>query len=61
MNTFKKLGGSNVFIIAICVIIIVVAEYLFLTGAELHGIFIGLWVPTILGLVIVLKQAKNES
>lgn len=60
MDIFKKLGATNVFIILICVIIIAVAEYLFLTGDELHGIFIGLWVPTILGIVILLKLSKNE-
>ena len=60
MDIFKKLGATNVFIILICIIIIAVAEYLFLTGDELHGIFIGLWVPTILGIVILLKLSKNE-
>jgi len=37
----------------------VVAEYMFLNGDELHAIFIGLWVPTILGLVIFIKQIIN--
>ena len=60
MVFFKKLGISNILIIIVCAIIIVFAEYLFLTGDELHGIFIGLWVPTILGLVILLKLVKNE-
>lgn len=60
MVFLKKLGISNILIIIVCAIIIVFAEYLFLTGDELHGIFIGLWVPTILGLVILLKLVKNE-
>lgn len=60
MVFLKKLGISNLLIILVCAIIIVFAEYLFLTGDQLHGIFIGLWVPTILGLVILLKLVKNE-
>jgi hypothetical protein len=40
--------------------IILISEYLFLTGDELHGIFIGLWAPTLLGLSIYLKLIRNE-
>ncbi|WP_321254789.1 hypothetical protein [Psychroserpens sp.] len=46
--------------LALTALIIVVAEYLFLRGDELHGIFIGLWAPTLLGIVIFIKQIKNE-
>ena len=42
--------------LAICAVIIVVAEYLFLRGDQLHAIFIGLWAPTLLGIVIFIKQ-----
>jgi hypothetical protein len=59
MNFTKKTGALNLFILALCALIIVVAEYMFLTGDELHAIFIGLWVPTILGLVIFIKQIIN--
>lgn len=60
MNIIKKLGISNFLILALCVLIIIVSEYLFLTGDELHGIFIGIWAPTLLGFVIYLKIIGNE-
>ncbi|MEP5255090.1 MULTISPECIES: hypothetical protein [Winogradskyella] len=59
MNFTKKIGPLNLFMLALCLLIIVVAEYLFLRGDELHAIFIGLWAPTILGLVIFIKQIFN--
>jgi len=59
MNFFKKLGAANVIILALCALIIIVAEYLFLTGDRLHGIFVGLWAPTLLGVIIYLKMINN--
>jgi uncharacterized membrane protein YvlD (DUF360 family) len=59
MNFIKKVGPSNMFMLALCALIIVVAEYLFLHGHQLHGIFIGLWAPTLLGIVIFIKQINN--
>ena len=59
MNIFKKIGPSNAFMLLLCALIIIVAEYLFLTGEELHAIFIGLWAPTLLGIVIFIKQITN--
>lgn len=56
MNFIKKLGALNLFMLALCALIIVVAEYLFLRGDELDAIFIGLWAPTLLGVVIFIKQ-----
>jgi len=56
----KNLGISNVLMLGLCVVIILVSEYLFLTGDEMHGIFIGLWAPTLLGVMIYLKIVKNE-
>jgi hypothetical protein len=60
MNLMKKLGITNSLMLLLCVIIIIVAEYLFLTGEKLHGIFLGLWAPTLLGLMIFVKIIKNE-
>lgn len=59
MDFIKKLGFPNLFILALCLLIIGVAEYLFLNGDQLHAIFIGLWAPTLLGIVIFIKQIKN--
>ncbi|MBC3847731.1 hypothetical protein H8K90_15140 [Winogradskyella echinorum] len=59
MNFLKTIGTLNLFMLAICAIIIIVAEYLFLRGDQLHAIFIGLWAPTLLGIVIFIKQIYN--
>jgi hypothetical protein len=60
MNFIKKIGLSNFLILSLCASIILLAEYLFLTGEKLHGIFIGLWAPTLLGVIIYLKLIKYE-
>lgn len=52
---------ANFFMLLLCLIIIVVAEYLFLTGDKLHGIFVGLWAPTLLGVMIYLKLIEHGS
>jgi len=61
MNYFKKLGTANLLMLLLCVVIIIVAEYLFLTGDQLHGIFVGLWAPTLLGVMIYLKLVDHGS
>ena len=57
----KKLGLVNILMLLLCLVIIIIAEYLFLTGDKLHGIFLGLWAPTLLGLMIFIKLVKNGS
>lgn len=59
MNYFKKLGLANFLMLLLCVVIIGVAEYLFLSGHEMHGLFIGLWAPTLLGVMIFLKLINH--
>ncbi|MHA7829990.1 MAG: hypothetical protein ACX93O_02740 [Flagellimonas sp.] len=61
MNYFKKLGTPNLLMLLLCAMIIVVAEYLFLTGNPEHGLFVGLWAPTLLGVMIYLKLVDNDS
>jgi hypothetical protein len=60
MNIIKKIGFTNLIMLVMCVLIIVLSEYLFLTGDKLHGIFIGIWAPTLLGVMIYLKLIKHE-
>jgi len=60
MNFIKKIGLSNLLMLLLCASIILLSEYLFLTGEKLHGIFIGLWAPTLLGVIIYLKLIKYE-
>jgi len=61
MDYFKKLGSSNLLMLLLCAVIILVAEYLFLTGDWKHGIFVGLWAPTLLGVMIYLKLIENDG
>jgi len=56
----KNLGAANILMLLLCLVIIIIAEYLFLTGDKLHGIFIGLWAPTLLGVMIYLKLITDE-
>jgi len=58
-NFIKKAGLPNLFMLLLCVAIIFVAEYLFTSGDQLHGIFVGLWAPTLLGFMIYLKLIKD--
>jgi len=61
MNLLKKLKPANFIMLLLCLVIIIVAEYLFLTGDKLHGIFVGLWAPTLLGIMIYLKLVEHGS
>ncbi len=48
----KKFNISEILILVVCVVCIFVSEYINLVqGNALKAIFIGLWPPTILGLV----------
>lgn len=59
MKFIKNIGVPNLLMLLLCVAIIFLAEYLFLTGDQLHGIFLGLWAPTLLGFMIYIKLLKN--
>lgn len=61
MNFIKKLGTADLLMLVLCAAIIIVAEYLFLSGEKLHGIFIGLWAPMLIGIVIFFKLVKHGS
>lgn len=61
MNFFKKLGTANLLMLLLCAVIILVAEYLFLSGDQMHGMFVGLWAPTLLGVMIYLKLVDDGS
>ncbi len=60
MSFFQKMKTGNLLMLVLCILIILVAEYLFLTGHQLHGIFLGLWAPTLLGVMIYLKLVSHE-
>ena len=59
MKFLKKLGLTNILLLA-CVQSYCVSEYLFMTGEELHGIFVGIWAPMLLGLMIFFKLFRLD-
>lgn len=59
MKFIKKMGIGYFLMLLLCVIIIIVAEYLFLHGNETQGLFIGLWAPMLIGLMIFFKLVEN--
>jgi K+ transporter len=60
MKLFRKLGLTNTLLLVLCASIIAVAEYLFFSGSELHGIFVGLWAPMLIGLMIFFKLIRLD-
>jgi len=61
MKFIKKMKLANFIMLLLCLVIVIVAEYLFLIGDKLHGIFVGLWAPTLLGVMIYLKLIEHGS
>ncbi|AOR25268.1 MAG: hypothetical protein O3C41_06440 [Bacteroidetes bacterium] len=55
MKFVKLLGITNALLLLLCVLIIIVSEYLFFSGDQLHGIFVGIWAPMLVGLMIFFK------
>ena len=57
MKNFKV---SEILIVVVCVVIIFVSEYIFLVQNDpMKAIFIGLWPPTILGLVNFINSKRK--
>jgi len=59
MKYLKRLGVFNISILFLLLLVIIFAEYLFLSGDRLHGIFVGLWAPVITGLLIFFNIISN--
>lgn len=55
MKFVKLLGITNALLLLLCVLIIIVSEYLFFSGDQLHGIFVGILAPMLVGLMIFFK------
>jgi len=56
----KKFSVSEIIIVVICVFCIFFSEYIYLVQKNpLKAIFIGLWPPTILGLLNFINNKKN--
>jgi hypothetical protein len=58
---FKKFKVSELLIVAMTIIIIFVSEYYYVILKDAQrAIFIGLWPPTIMGLLIFFNIKKNQ-
>jgi len=58
MKNFKT---SELLIIGMCIAIIFVSEYYYLVQNDVHkAIFIGLWPPTILGLLNYINSKQSK-
>jgi hypothetical protein len=57
---FKKFKASELLIIAMVIILIFISEYYYVILKDLNrAIFIGLWPPTIMGLLIFFNMKKQ--
>ena len=54
----ERVGVMNCIMLLVVVSIIIVSEYLFLSGEKMDAIFIAFWAPTILGFMNYLKYKK---
>jgi len=57
-NFVESVGAMNVILLLVVLSIIIVSEYIFLTGDKLDAIFIAFWAPTILGFMNYFKYRK---
>jgi len=57
-NFVERIGAINVLLLLVVLSIIVVSEYMFLSGNKLEAIFVAFWAPTILGFMNYLKYRK---
>ncbi len=58
---FKKFKASELLILAMVIILIFVSEYYYVILKNPNrAIFIGLWPPTIMGLLIFFNMKKNQ-
>lgn len=54
----KSLGPVGIIGLSTTLLIIIVAEVLFFSGNEMKALFVGLWAPTLLGILNYIKLTK---
>ena len=60
-NMFKKFKTSEILILVITIFVIFVSEYYYMVEGNVNkAIFIGLWPPTILGLLNYINSKINK-
>ena len=57
----KKFSISDIIMLLAALLSLVFSEVLWFKGEKEAGIFIGLWVPSILGFAILLKLINNQK
>jgi len=58
---FKKFKASELLIVAMVIVLIFVSEYYYVILKDTNkAIFIGLWPPTILGLLVFFNTKKDN-
>jgi hypothetical protein len=58
---FKQFTVGDLLMLASALLSLIFSEFLWFKGEKEAGIFIGLWVPSILGFAILLKLIKNQK
>ena len=57
----KNLGRVEIIMLLLAFLSLIVSEVMWFTGEREGALFIGLWVPSILGFAIYLKLLKIEK
>ena len=57
-NFIEREGAMNCIMLLVVFSIIVLSEYMFISGKKLDAIFVAFWAPTILGFMNYLKYKK---
>ncbi len=58
---FKKFSSADLLMLAAAFFSLIFSELLWFRGEKEAAIFIGLWVPSILGFAILLKLIQNQK
>lgn len=57
----KKFSPSDFLMLAAAFLSLIFSEFLWFNGEKESAIFVGLWVPSILGFTILLKLINNQK
>lgn len=57
----KKFTISDILMLAAAFLSLIFSETLWFIGEKQAGIFIGIWVPSILGFAVLLKLINNQK
>jgi hypothetical protein len=57
----KKLSKTDIIMLLLAIMSLIFSETMWFSGEREGAIFMGLWVPSILGFAIYLKLLKSEN